>query len=94
MFYSIVLVLPYISEAAIGIHMSPLLEAPFPPPTPSHPSWLSQSTKFEQQISTGYLILYMVMYMFQCSCLNLSPPLLPLTVSTRLFAMEPYFCDI
>ena len=32
--------------------------------------------------------------MFQCYWLNLFHPLLPLTVSTSLFAMEPYFCDI
>ena len=33
-------------EWAIGIHMSPPSHSPFPQPSPSHPSMLSQSTGF------------------------------------------------
>ena len=31
-------------ESAIGIHISPSTWTSLPPPTPSHPSWLSQSS--------------------------------------------------
>lgn len=34
-------------ESAMDIHMSPPSSTSFPHPTPSHPSRLSQSTKFE-----------------------------------------------
>ena len=46
-------------ESATGIHMSPLSWTPFPSPTPSHLSRLSQHTVLSslltQQIPTGYL---------------------------------------
>ena len=38
-------------ELATGIHMSPPSQTPLPPPTPSHPSGLSQCTSFECPIS-------------------------------------------
>ena len=48
MLYSIVLVFAiYQNASAMGIHMSPPSGGSLPPPTPSHPSRLSQSTGFE-----------------------------------------------
>ena len=49
------------------VHMPPPSWTSLPPPTPSHPFRLSQSTGFElhasySKIFTGYLILHMVMY--------------------------------
>ena len=65
-------------ESTTGRHMSPPSWNFLPPPTPSHPSKLSQSTRFE--LPTSYskfppAILSMVMYMFQCYSFNLSFPL-------------------
>ena len=53
----------------------------FPPPAPSHPSRLSRSTGLSslliRRIPTGCPVVHMVMWMLQCSSLNLSHPLLP-----------------
>ena len=61
----------------MGVHVSPPSWSPLPLPTPSHPSRLSQSTRFELPASdskffTGILILHMVTYMFQCYFLSSS----------------------
>ena len=48
MLYNIVLISAvHQLESAVGIHMSPPSGSSLPPPTPSHPSRLSQSTRFE-----------------------------------------------
>ena len=64
-------------ESTTGRYMSPPSWAFLPPPTPSHPSRLPQSTRFE--LPTSYskfplAILRMVMYMFQCYSFHLSFP--------------------
>jgi len=76
-------------ESAKGIHVSPHLEpCPMSHPIPhlyvvtEHRIWASCII---QQIPTGCLILHMVMYIFQCCCLNLSHSF-P-TVSTSLCSM-------
>ena len=68
-------------ESAIAMHMSPP-SWPFPPPpTPSHSSRLSQSTRlsFLHQRANSHLlsILHMVRCMFPCCSLHSSHPLLP-----------------
>ena len=59
-----------------------LLEPPFPFPTPSYPSRLSQSTILSSwcySVTSHCLsLLHTVMYMFQCYFLTSSHPLLPL----------------
>ena len=54
----------------------PPISHPIPPPLGFHraPDWAPCAT---QQISTGCLILHMVMYMFLCYTLSSSHPLLP-----------------
>ena len=68
-------------ESTIGTHMSPSFLISLSPPTPSHSSRLSQSTRFQLPVSYSKLpwlsVLQTVMYMFQCYSLNLSHPLLP-----------------
>ena len=63
-----------------------------PLPIPSHPSRLSQSTRFSSLCHTAnshwLSILHMVMYMFQCYSLYSSHPLLPSIMSTSLFSMS------
>ena len=69
-------------ESAIGIHMSPPSWTSLSPP--NHPTplgchrALSWAPCVTQQISMAYLILHLVVHMFQCCSLNLSHPLLPL----------------
>ena len=66
-------------ESAIGIHMSSPSWTSLPPPTPSHPSRLSQSTGLSSLSHTAnshwQSILHMVMYMFPCYSLHSSHPL-------------------
>ena len=83
LFYNVVLVSAIQQcESAISIHMSPsLLNFPLipysiPPLQNVTEHWISAPCII-QQISTGYLILHMVMYMFQCDSLNLYHPHLP-----------------
>ena len=72
----------WISHGSISVAF--LLSLP-PTPTPSHPSWLSQSTKWNSLPHTAnshwLSILYMVMYMFPCYSLCSSHSLLPLLCS-------------
>ena len=78
--YNIVLVMPYINMNQPLVHMFSPSWLSLPPPTPSHPSKLSQSTGFEIPLSYNKFplaVLHMVMYMFQCCSLNSSHPLLP-----------------
>ena len=62
-------------ELATGIHVSPILN-PLSPPSPPHPSGLSQSIGFGCLASCIELALvidlHMVMYMFQCYSLKSS----------------------
>ena len=62
------------------VHMGPPILNPLPPPSPPHPSGLSQSTSSDALLQALNLpwssILHMVMYMFQCSSLVSSHPLL------------------
>ena len=65
------------------MYICPLpLEPPFPLPTPSYPSRLSQSTilsSWGYSVTSHYLsLLHTVMYMFQHYFLTSSHPLLPL----------------
>ena len=64
--------------SAIGIHISPPSWISLPPPTPSHPSRLSQSTRFElpHHRVNSYWLLHMIMYMIQCYSLSSSHPLI------------------
>ena len=61
-------------ESATGIRMPPPSWTSFPPPSPSHPSRLSQSAEFELpcHIANSHLlsILRMVMYILPCYSLN------------------------
>ena len=66
-------------ESAIGIHMSPSSWTSLPPPIPSHPSRLSQSTDLSSESYGKFplvIYLHMVMYMFLWYSLKLSHPLL------------------
>ena len=81
MLYNIELVFAmYQHESAIGIHTAPPSGTSLPPPTPSHPSGVSQSTDLSSLLHTAnshwLCILHMVMYLF--ATLHLSHPLLPL----------------
>ena len=71
----------YQHESAVGIHMSPPSWASLPPPTPSHPSRLSQNTWLSPLLHTAnshqLSVLHMGMFMFKCCSLSLSHPLLP-----------------
>ena len=53
-------------ESAMGIHVSPILNAPpSQPPSPSHPSGLSQYSSFECPVSSielGLVILFHIWY--------------------------------
>ena len=66
---------------------------PFPPPSPSHPSGLSQCTSFECPASCIELgwwsISHMVIYMFQCYSLKPSHPCL---LPQRLKVSSLYLC--
>ena len=75
--------LPYNnSESIRSIYLCPLSGNFLPPPTPSHPSRLTQSTGFSFLCHTAAFhslsVLHMVIYLFQCNPLNSSRPLLPL----------------
>ena len=71
----------YINISAMGIHMSPLSWTSLPPPTPSHPSRLSQSSRLSSlhHISKSHWlsVLHVVMYMFQRRQWQSTPVLLP-----------------
>ena len=84
--------LPYISVNQKWVYMSPPSWISLQLPTPSHPSRLSQSTRFElapciiTANSHWLSVLHMVIYMFPCYSLNLSPIPSP-TVSTSLLSV-------
>ena len=63
-------------ESAIGIHMSPPSWTSFPPPSPAHPSRLSQSPSLGSLRHTAnslwLSVLHMIVYMFACYSLNSS----------------------
>ena len=72
----------YPHESAIGAHLSPYPDPPLPPPSPSHPSGLSQSTGFSALLPTSNFqwssILHMVIHRFQCYYfVSFHPSLLP-----------------
>ena len=64
-------------ESAMGVHVSPSW-TPLPPPSPSHPSGLSQCTSPEHLSHAsnldGWFISHMAIYMFQCYSLKSSHP--------------------
>ena len=68
--------LPY--ESAIDKYMSLPSWTSLPPPSPFHPSGVSQSTQCGalEQIPTGS-VLHMVMHMRECYSLDSSRPLVP-----------------
>ena len=80
-------------DSAIGIHMFPLSWPFLPPPVPSQPSRLSQSTGLSSLGHTAnshwLSVVRMAMYMFPCSSLHSSHPLLPppQPLSISLFSM-------
>ena len=92
MLYNIVLVSAmYQHELAIGIRMSPPFGASLPPPTPSHLSRLSQSTRFELPASQNKLPLA-VCFTHGHVCVSMLPSRFVLpspfpTVSTSLNAL-------
>ena len=67
-----------------------LILNPLPPPSPSHPSGLSQRTSPESPVSSSNLdwrsISYMVIYMFQCCSLKSPHP--------RLLPQSPKVCSL
>ena len=80
--YNIVLVSAlHQHESARDIHMSLPSWASFPPPTPSHPSRLSQSPGLSTLSNTAnshwLSILHTAVYMFPCYSVRSSHPLLP-----------------
>ena len=82
----------YQHESAIGMHTKSLpSRTSLLSPTPSYPSRLSQCTSLEfcimQQISTGYLTLYIGMYIFPCFS-QFVPTSPSSTVSTSQFSMS------
>ena len=84
-------------ESAIGVHIYPLsLELPFH--LPPHLTYLGcyraldMSSLHHTAISTGYVILHMVMYMFQCYSLNSSHPLLPCLCPQVYFLCLHHHC--
>ena len=83
-------------ESAIGIHVSPPPWSPLPPPSPPHPSRLSQSTGFGcpgSHIKPALLsISHVVMYVFQYYPLKSCYPLL-LLLSAKVSSLCPcVFC--
>ena len=75
-------------ESATGAHVSPSW-TPLPPPSPPHPSGVSQCTAFECIELHWWSISHMVMYMFQCYSLTSSHPL-PLPQSPKVCSL--YLC--
>ena len=65
-------------ESVAGIHMYPPSQTCLSPPTPSHPSRLSQSTRFELPASNSKSPLAIYFYIEQCVCssaaLSIVPP--------------------
>ena len=83
-------------ESAIDIHISPPSWTFLPPPSPSHPARLSQSTSFRSPASYSKLSLaiyftygnvYVSMLLSQ-----FIPPFSSLTVSTSLFSIPCLHC--
>ena len=78
-------------DSATGIYMSPPSWTSLPPPCPSHPSRLSQSTRWSSLCHTAnphsLSILHMIIYVFPCSCQFVPPSSSP-AVSTSLFSMS------
>ena len=72
--------LPLINMEQPQTHMrtTPIVK-PFPPPSPPHPSGLSQSSGLLHALKLHWsAVLHMVIYIFQCHCLVSSHPhLLP-----------------
>ena len=72
--------LPYIDMNQPQVYMCPPSQTPLPPPSPPHPSGLSQCTDFESLFHASNLgwssISQMVIYMFQCYSLRSSHPCL------------------
>ena len=70
--------LPYIDMNKPWVYMLPPSRTPLPPPSPSHPSGLSQCTSFECPFHTSNLdwpsVSHMVIYMFQYYSLKPSHP--------------------
>ena len=89
--------LPYQHESVVSIHTSPPSWNFIPPPTPSHLSRLSQSTKLSSLCYTTAAhwlsVLYIVMFMFQCYSLNLFHSLfLPLCPQVQSLQLHLYSC--
>ena len=83
----------YQNESATGIHVFPILN---PPPSPFHPSGLSQCTAPSIQYHAlkldWQLVSYMIFYIFQCHSPKSSHPL-PLPQSPKDCSMHQcLFC--
>ena len=74
-------------ESAIDIHMSPPSWSSNSPPTPSHPSSLSQSTKFEFPVSCSKFPLATLFAHVSILLFQFVLPSHSSTVSTNLFSM-------
>ena len=79
-------------ESAIGIHMSPPSWTSLPPPSPAHPTRLSQSPSLGSLRHTAnslwLSVLHMIVYMFPCYSPNSSHlPFLPPLAMLSLFSM-------
>ena len=95
--------LPYTNVNQPQVCICPLpLEPPSHPPTPSHPSRLSQSTGLSSLHHTAnsnqLSVLHMVMYMFQCYSLNsshvLPSPLCPQVCSLKETGNSDACCSV
>ena len=87
-------------ESATGIHMSPPPWTSLALPTVSHPSKLSQSTRFELPAPYSKFpltVLHMAVYKFQCHSPNMYHPLLPqqynrMDYNLNFFLLFKSFC--
>ena len=81
-------------ESALEMHMPPPFLTSFPPPTPSHPSRLSQRPRlsFLSHTANSYWlsILHMIVYMFLCHPLHSSHRLLSLLPSLTSISVSPF----